>query len=276
VNSRSALVSLVALQAILLTQRLDAASIYSLRLYNTDDTLQAFITNAAYVDQLMLSNPYDNDTGFVDVSSYVTAGKNTIELRLANSVGGYTYGYDLLKDGTSIDADTCGTVNSMGCNSNDNAPGTVFVHTLTFGLSPAQAPDALRLFNTDDTLEAYVTNSAHAGQLVLSNTFGNDTGPVDIGSFVVPGANRFDLSLTNSIAGYTYGFEFTADGSIVDEGTCGVTGTVGCNDNNLARGTVFTHSLLFESPAAVPEPSTLLFLGSGLLAGARRLRSRRS
>jgi hypothetical protein len=124
----------------------------------------------------------------------------------------------------------------------------VFVHTLTFGLPPAQTPDALRLYNTDDTPQAFVTNAAFSGQLVLSNGYNMDTGFVDISSTTRPGDNRFDLVISNSDAGYTYGYQFASGGALVDAATCGTTGVAGCNDNNL---------------------------GAGLLAVRRRLRSRR-
>jgi hypothetical protein len=218
----------------------------------------------------ILTNGFLSDTGFVDISSFLAAGVNTLTLRLSNTSSGYTYGYQLRRDLAIIDEATCGTVNVAGCNSNDEAPGNVFTHTVTFGL--AGAPNSLRLFNRDDRLQAFVTNSAHSLHQILFNDFQQDTGIVDISSLTTSGENRIDLVLTNGIGGYTYGFEFRNGFEIVDAGMCGTVNVAGCNDNNFAEGTVYTHALLFS----IPEPGSLLLLAAGLgllfVPGAARKR----
>ena len=72
------------------------ASTYDLRLYNIDDVLSAYVTNAAHVHDLVLSAPYAQDTGFVDISDFVASGLNTLRIELQNFfVGsGYTYGWE--------------------------------------------------------------------------------------------------------------------------------------------------------------------------------------
>lgn len=239
---------------------------YGLRLFNTDDTLQAFITNSTYTDHPVLFNGFLGDTGIVDITSFISPGPNTLTLRLTNVGSGYTYGYQVFRNSAVIDEANCGTVNVVGCNSNNNAMGNVFTHSLSFGLEPIEEPFSLRLFNTDDTLRAFVTNSSFNNQLILTNAVFQDTGFVDISSFLVSGENRFELELTNTVAGYTWGFQFRDGSTIVNQGSCGSAGSAGCNSNNQARGTVFTHTLLVQQVPDVPEPASFLLIASGLAA----------
>lgn len=263
----SLLAAFLGSSVMLATGELRAEPVYSLRLFNTDDRMEAFANGSATP---ILTNEFLSDTGFVDISSFLAAGVNTLTLRLSNTFSGYTYGYQLRRNSAIIDEAICGTVTVAGCNSNDDALGNVFTHTVTFGLGAA--PSSLRLFNTDDRLQAFVTNSAHSSQQILSNDFLQDTGIVDISAFAASGDNRIDLVLTNELSGYTYGFEFRNGLEIVDAGTCGTVNVAGCNDNNLATGTVYTHALLFS----VPEPGSLLLLAAGLglllVPGAARKR----
>jgi hypothetical protein len=257
--------ALLAAALVLVPGLLIAAPDYSLRLFNTDDQMQAFFNGSTTP---ILTNNFQSDTGFVDISSFLAAGTNTLTLRLLNNANsGYTYGYQLERDGVIIDQATCGTANVAGCN-NDGAGGNVFTHTVTFGLAPDAAPDSLRLFNTDDRMQASITNSAYSSQPILSNNFFQDTGVVDISAFLQSGDNRIDLVLTNDQAGYTYGFQFRDGATIVDQGTCGTVNVAGCNDNNLARGTVFTHALIFS----VPEPGSLMVLAGAAVVGLIRRR----
>src|SRR5690348_11003746 len=181
-----------------------AAPVYSLRLFNTDDQFNAYINGSATP---VLTNSFLHDTGFVDISSALASGTNTITFQLMNIGGGYTYGYQLSRDGSIIDQGTCGTVDVAGCG-NDSATGIVFGHSITFGLSSADTPASLRLFNTDDQLQASISNSGFSSQVFLSNGFRQDTGQVDLASYLRAGENRIDLALTNDLGGYTYGFEF--------------------------------------------------------------------
>ena len=80
----------------------------------------------------LLGRYYNEDSGLVDITNQLTPGDNQIYLRLFNSNGGYTYGYQLLKNGVVIDQAICGVVGSEGCNNNDQTTGLVYEHTIHF------------------------------------------------------------------------------------------------------------------------------------------------
>jgi hypothetical protein len=120
-------------------------------LHNIDDILSAFITNSAHTNDLVLSANFTEDTGFVDISSFVTAGSNTLHLELQNFTegSGYAYGYDFRIDGITFEAATCGIVNVVGCNGGDTTQGLVFSHDIVFSVpSEVPLPAALPLFAT--------------------------------------------------------------------------------------------------------------------------------
>lgn len=132
----------------------------------------------------------------------------------------------------------------------------------------------LRLFNVDDIFTALITNSSFTNQQILQTAFGNDSGLVDISSFVQPGTNLIHVSLFNDFGGWTYGFDFGINGTTFDSGSCGTTGVVGCNNNDQAHQhqIAFTHDIQFQGPASgVPEPSSAWFAALGLLTLAVRL-----
>lgn len=146
----------------------------------------------------------------------------------------------------------------------------IFTPVTSFA-SPILATDtfALRLYDVDDVMSAYITNSTHSQQLMFTANFGQDFGYVDISSYVTPGANDILLQLVNGPAGWTYGYDFTINGASFDAGHCGVFNTIGCNNSDLSQGLVWSHNVAFDVQSAsqsVPEPSSAALELGGLIA----------
>jgi len=140
----------------------------------------------------------------------------------------------------------------------------------------ANASYMLRLYNVDDVFSAYITNSSYSDQLVLQTSFLQDSGLVDISSYVRPGVNDLSLKLYNCCSGYSYAYEFLVDDNIYASGTCGTANVFGCNNDAYTLGDAWTDDIEFNAPSsdnAAPEPTTIaLFLGAfgGLLLLLRR------
>jgi hypothetical protein len=107
------------------------ASVYTLHQFNVDDDLFAYITNSTFTNQLLLHSTFGDDQT-VDFTAFTVNGPNTLNFVLTSSHGGWAYGYDVKKDGVTIDSGACGTIRVIGCNNNDGATGTVFTHQFTF------------------------------------------------------------------------------------------------------------------------------------------------
>ena len=109
----------------------------------------------------------------------------------------------------------------------------------------------LRLYNVDDRLEAFITNSAYGSFPVLNASFLQDTGYVDITSFTKPGTNSLFLRLTNDMRGWTYGYGLLVDYGVVDQGQCGSVDVYGCNGGDTTSGVVWTHVISFNCSICV-------------------------
>lgn len=143
--------------------------------------------------------------------------------------------------------------------------GAFFVMTVL--ATPALFADTyqVRLYNTDDALRAYLTNSNVTSLLVASNTYGADTGLIDITALLAPGTNTLDFKLDNTQGGYTWGVQvYKNTSTLLYHIECGVTGVSGCNSNDQ---TLFSNRLIGETQIntpAVPEPATIALMFSGL------------
>jgi len=109
-----------------------AAPIYDLKFYKVDDVMSAYITNDSHENEFMFSRPFGPDYGYVDITSYITDGLNTIRLTLWNGIFGYTYGYDFRIDGQSYASYDCGIWNSYGCDSDRYGEGIVWTEEISF------------------------------------------------------------------------------------------------------------------------------------------------
>ena len=130
----------------------------------------------------------------------------------------------------------------------------------------------LRLFNADDLVSAYVTNSSFDNALMLSAAFGEDTGFVDVTGFIRPGDNNVLFTDLNAAGGWSYGFDLRKDGVTLDYGMCGVAGVSSCGDDQ-SVGLVFSQDPKIPN-GAVPEPAiwTMMIFGFGLIGAAARRR----
>jgi len=110
-----------------------AAPIYTLRQYNVDDVLTATLNG-----NFLMTTVFGQDQT-IDFSAFTINGTNVLHFSLTSDHGGWAYGFDVKKDGVSIDADACGTVTVIGCNNNDSATGEVFKHDTTFAVGESTA-----------------------------------------------------------------------------------------------------------------------------------------
>lgn len=115
-----------------------AAALFDLRFFNVDDTMTANITNSDFSDQKILEIGFSQNNPYVDISSFVRPGSNTLAINLFNGPSGYTYGYDFRKDGVSIASGQCGIFNTFGCDNDSYAQGLVFTRNITFDGGTAQ------------------------------------------------------------------------------------------------------------------------------------------
>lgn len=122
---------------------------------------------------------------------------------------------------------------------------------------PISVTSALSLFvhNVDDVLRVKM-NGTEVGSV---NYFGTQT--FELFSHLNPGLmNTLELEVENgSIGGWTYGYEITADGTLVTSVSCGHVGTAGggCRNDDQTRGVVFrqTYTIQRGSVAGVTTPT---------------------
>ena len=95
---------------------------YFVRIYNIDDEGTAYVNNVP-----VKKTGYRQDSGWVDITGQLQAGKNTVKFVLFNGAwGGWTYGFQLKKDDAIIWQDECGRAGSFGCKNNNMNRGIVF------------------------------------------------------------------------------------------------------------------------------------------------------
>jgi hypothetical protein len=125
---------------------------------------------------------------------------------------------------------------------------------LGLSATPARAQNifTLQLYNTDDLMTARITNSFYNGQIVLQNAYAQDTGAVNITSFVKPGLNDLNIQDYNNLGGWGYGYIFKENGVTIAQGSCGfittAPGAFGCNGNSQTQTNqvVFNTDIIFQ------------------------------
>jgi hypothetical protein len=116
---------------------------YTLRLFNVDDVMSAYITNADYTDQLVLQATFLQDTGNVDISRYIEPGLNDLLIQDYNFFQGWTYGYDFEINGASYASGSCGTANVFGCNDNAQGPDNQVVFSTNIQFDAPSPPSRI-------------------------------------------------------------------------------------------------------------------------------------
>ena len=148
--------------------------------------------------------------------------------------------------------------------------GTGFLST------PASATVyTLDLYNVDDVMTAYITNSAYTNFEILQTTFLQNSGAVNISAFVLPGMNDITIQDYNEGQGWTYGYNFSINSVPFAVGSCGTANIYGCDNNEQGpiNSIAFSTEIKFNV-SGVPEAGTwlmMLFGFAGLgFAGYRR------
>lgn len=119
-----------------------AADIFDLKFFNVDDTMTAEISNSLFTNVEVNRANFSQDNPYIDISSYVAQGANTLNIKLFNGPAGYTYGYDLRKNGVSIATDHCGVWNTFGCENDRYGEGLVFTRQISFDGGTIQQAEA--------------------------------------------------------------------------------------------------------------------------------------
>jgi hypothetical protein len=98
------------------------------RVYNVDDKGTAYV-NGTKVAEV----GFGQDSGWIDVTPYFTAGKNKVRFTLWNGSQGYTWGFAIKRNGSIVWSDVQGQANVKGANNNDQSRQntTVYDHTIS-------------------------------------------------------------------------------------------------------------------------------------------------
>lgn len=115
-----------------------AAATYSLRFFQVDDDLSAYITNSGFSHQLVLHRGFGPDYPYVDITPFVRNGSNTLDLELVNGPMGWTYGYDFRINDVTFASDACGIFNTHGCNNDAYGQGIVWTKSIQFNVGGDQ------------------------------------------------------------------------------------------------------------------------------------------
>lgn len=97
-----------------------STGIYTIRLFNVDDTVTVYING-----QPAARAGYFEDTGHVPIDALLVPGRNEMRITVDNYISGWTFGYEIRKNGVLVNEEWCGTVGTWGCRNNDTTLGRV-------------------------------------------------------------------------------------------------------------------------------------------------------
>lgn len=99
---------------------------YYVHVYNVDD-----IATAAVNGKVVVTEKFQGDSGWVDITDKMQQGKNIIEFDLVNTIIGYSYGFEIRQDDSNIIfKDECGFAGFHAC-FNDDTSGQVYHNVIT-------------------------------------------------------------------------------------------------------------------------------------------------
>lgn len=208
--------------------------VVEIRMSNLDDN------GIAYVNGIQrLSAGYYQDTGWVNISQYLQTTNNAIRFRLDNTGGGWTYRFQIRRNGSITFHEECGQVGVTGCQSNNQTVGTRYDQTIYLDGNPVVE---IRLSNVDDNAYADVNGTQRA-----SAGYYQDTGFVNISPFLINGSNAIRFRLVNTGGGWTHRFEIRKNGILTFKEECGQVGVTGCN-NDGTTGTRYDKTIMVSYP----------------------------
>ncbi|MBP1806593.1 hypothetical protein [Rubellimicrobium aerolatum] len=150
-DTKRALLAAVVGAALIPAAGAASASTYELKFFDVDDVMSAYISNDDLTEELMFSRPFGHDYDYVDITSFVRDGLNTILLTLENGPSGYSYGYDFTIDGASYASGHCGIFNTYGCDADRYGTGEVWRTEIAFTASdvaPVPLPASMALLGS--------------------------------------------------------------------------------------------------------------------------------
>jgi hypothetical protein len=95
------------------------------RLFNIDDAASVLVNGTQ-----VLQATFNQDVS-ADITSLLQPGPNAITFTLDNSAFGYTYGFQVYRDGALYFSEQCGIFNAFGCDNNEQTTGRVVTRTIT-------------------------------------------------------------------------------------------------------------------------------------------------
>ena len=62
----------------------------------------------------------------VILDDHLVSGSNTLEIQVYNGAAGWTFSYNVTKNGVSVLSDKCGLAGTIGCMGSEYGSGTVY------------------------------------------------------------------------------------------------------------------------------------------------------
>ncbi|CAF1261744.1 unnamed protein product [Adineta steineri] len=222
---------------------------YSIRLYNADDSSYAFI-NQKYVT----AQRYGADSGFIDVTPYIKNGLNKFTFLTYNVDQRYGWGFEIMKNGDIVFEDTEG-LSSITAAYDDYSTYNQFVYNKTISINATKCTTvtstpstvtgcmndmySIRVFNSDDVSYAFVNQYYVTRQLSYI-----DSDFIDVTPYIKNGLNKFTFLTYNNGDGYTWGFEIMKNGDIIFDDMEGLVGAIEAyNDNSKEKQIVYNKTI---------------------------------